>query len=103
MLSSQQKKYVKASVMLGLVVVIGMSLFEMCRSSSTSSNAPMNQNMANMLMRPSMEPANSVTGQKQLSTDIWSCPSEQLDKLDDCDADDTPNFGENWVGYIKSQ
>lgn len=34
---------------------------------------------------------------------VMSCASEQKDKLDACDSDNTPDFGSNWMGYVQSQ
>ena len=32
-----------------------------------------------------------------------SCESPQLNKLDECDADDSPDVGSNWMKYILNQ
>jgi uncharacterized protein (UPF0333 family) len=37
------------------------------------------------------------------SSTTMSCASEQLDKLDDCDDDNSPNVGSDWQKYILNQ
>ena len=31
------------------------------------------------------------------------CVSAQMNRLDECDSDTTPDYGEDWIGYINSQ
>ena len=100
---------VQAGLMFGLLVAMGMGLYQLLTQTSAQSNAnraaaaSAAARAAEMNRQSMMRPHQTLTGRDQLSTHIWSCPSEQMNKLSECDADDTPNFGENWAGYVKSQ
>jgi len=47
-------------------------------------------------------PDQAMKGPYNPSTTM-SCASEQLNKLDDCDDDNSPNVGSNWEKYIMNQ
>jgi hypothetical protein len=63
-------------------------------SSTTAPNTNMN--------RPAIKPHHAYVGRTNLDN-MMSCPSKQMNKLSNCDSDTTPNYGENWMGYIQSQ
>ena len=66
----------------------------------TTTNVPEPSVNANMMVN--VPPHSASNGPYSPSKSIV-CSSKQQNKLDDCDSDNTPDFGENWVGYVKSQ
>ena len=93
------QKKINALIQIGLLVGLGYGLYCLLNmKSSSSSNTAPNANMNRQVMKPH----NAYVGQKNLG-DMMSCPRKQMNKLSDCDSNTTPNYGENWMGYIQSQ
>jgi len=108
MFTKNTKKWILLSLVLcTMSIAIYMSIYDTDTNSATAplananTNARVNGNhiahtapmMAQHQMKNAM--ANSNMNKK--------CVSQQMNKLDDCDSDDTPDFGENWIDYINSQ
>lgn len=107
MLSKQNKKRLGYLILLSIFgVALYVGAMEMLKNGMPSfmetDENKMSNNEANGIRRNGKMPHQWSEG-PFYPNNTMSCASKQLDKLDDCDDDNSPNVGSHWEEYILNQ